>query len=578
MLAKSTSLPDLADGSAVTMQTFAQIAANDPVSQPAVAKKKSLLKRIASKFKSDKPVDVFSESPHNPPISAAASRASSTASALPTPAIRTNEEPSFRASRSGSEIPIRMASPRTLETVHEERQISSHATSLPHLLIDYYDCALATDGRLFQGALYICQAFLLFNAHHYGKLVARIQVDFDVLLACDRRYWQSAPNAIWLAMLAGNCLLVNFRDRERAVECILNTWAKRLGETIPSKSSRMLSLSGRQETAKDMLHRRASSATEGVTFRRGSVTSIIMMGLTYVDERNRAMHTRASLPCNCRRHYNHVVLDLKLATTPLALFRLLFGATSFMANFRESHSIRTLSCSDWVPDIASHRANDNIPSRRLLQTFPHPSYGTSRVVSRQHLIQRTPECITVDVSSAPSNLSDDFPINHAKSDYQVRLRWCFSKNDAEFNRCRALISMEVTSEQAMQSWTNSIEERVLSQHRTILGEDLAVLLMTRYPICKEEGEHKRLTFLKGAYVLLWDRMCKASLRRIFRLILLIAVGLFILALCLPRTAGQSKSRRVAGLRKTLFRQVSGLSSDLRAIRSRIHSFNHARLS
>lgn len=578
MLTAGSSLPGSVDEPAIIMQALSEVAASESAaSQSAVAKKRSLLKRIANKFKPDKPVDVFSESSLSPSISATTSRASSIASALPTPTISISEVASFRASRNGSIDPTRMASPQGLETLHEEQTAPSHATSPPHLLIDYYDCALVKDGRLLQGALYICQAFLLFNAHRYGRLVARIQVDFDVLLACDRRCWQSAPNAIWLAMLAGNCLLANFRDRERAVECIVNAWAKRLGATAPSKGSHMQSLSARQEAAKSVPRRRASSVTEGVIFRRSSAASITMDPATFADERDSssALPTRAPLSCNCRRHYDHVVLDLTLATTPLVLFRLLFDPTSFMANFRESHSIRMLSCSDWMPGITSHAASGNVPSRRLLQTFPHPSYGTYRIVSHQRLIQRTPECITVDVTSTPSNLADDFSVNNPKSDYQLRLRWCFSKNEAEFNRCRVLVSMEVTSERAMQSWTQSIEERVLGQYRSILGEDLAVLLTNKYPIDHKE-QQRRLALLRGAYVLLWDRLCKASLRQTLRLILLATLVLLGLAAYLPKSAVQTRNRRIAGLRRTLVKQVSGLSADLRAIRLRIHSFHRPR--
>ena len=220
--------------------------------------------------------------------------------------------------------PSRLVFP-DLSVVPEESQ---------NTLSDYFDAAMIHAKRPIQGVLYICNGYLLFNARQYDKIVARIQIDFEVLLAAEKRDWLGSPSAIWMAMLGGNLLLVNLRERDKCLESILQTWSRRLSSLHPltalaPKITRSLSL--------------------GAHFMRRDTITTVHMEPIY----RRGSKYGASLPCRCNAHLENSLIDMELQTNPIDLFKLIFEPSAFMSTFLESHGIRTLKTTEWI-EIEKH--------------------------------------------------------------------------------------------------------------------------------------------------------------------------------------------------------------------------------
>ena len=393
----------------ITMHDLSSISEGE---QATVKRRPSLIKRFRKQFQRD---DIFSVE-STPPVSRA-----STVSGRSVGWGGTDSSAVIASSR--------IVSP-DLSAVQEESLDT---------LNDYFDAAITHSGRLIQGVLYICNGYLLFNARQFDKIVARVQIDLEVLLAAEKRDWLGSPSAIWLAMLGGNVLLVNLRERDKCLEGILQTWSKRLSALHPltpivPKVTRSLSLGG-------------------APLRRDTISSVIVepvfpRGGTYA----------ASLPCRCNAHYANSLMDVELQANPIDLFRLLFGSSAFMSTFLESHEIRILKTTEWI-EI------ERYPTRRMVQTFPKTSeMSVDRLLIIQTLLVDSADLITVD-SVIRSGESEEV---------RGMLRWCMIKPPRTFNRTRLMLSMHIAS----------VDDNhpLGEQFRSLLGEDLRLLLRARFPI------------------------------------------------------------------------------------------------
>lgn len=415
MLGHTTSMPNLGqEDGLIRMQSLSNIEEEEPSTR--VKRRPSLIKRMKEQFQKD---DLFSVG-STPPVSRASTVSSRSVTWGP-------EKPEMLAT------PSRLVSP-DLSVVPEESQ---------NTLSDYFDATMIHAKRLIQGILYICNGYLLFNARQYDKIVARIQIDFEVLLAAEKQDWLGSPSAIWIAMLGGNLLLVNLRERDKCLESILQTWSRRLSSlhsltALRPKITRSFSL--------------------GEPFVRRDTFTTVHMEPTD----RRGSKYGASLPCRCNAHLENPLIDMELQANPVDLYKLIFEPSAFMSTFFESHGIRTLKTTKWI-EI------EKCSTRRIVQTFPRTTTDTSvdRLLTTQTLLVDSADLITVESLVQSSELGD----------LKVVFRWCMVKPPKTFNRVRLMLSMSAESEN---------NHHFKEQFETLFSEDLNLLLRARFPLDKEE--------------------------------------------------------------------------------------------
>ena len=336
---------------------------------------------------------------------------------------------------SGVTVSSRLVSPDLSDVLDESQDT----------LNDYFDAAIIHAKRLIQGVLYICNGYLLFNARQFNKIIARIQIDFEVLLAAEKRDWLGTPSAIWMAMLGGNILLVNLRERDRCLENILQTWSRRLSTLHPStaitpKVLRSLSLGPAPSSRRD--------------------SGVVVM---VEPEFPRSSKRGASLPCRCNAHYEYSLMDVELQANPVDLFKLLFESSAFMSTFFESHEIQTLKTTGWMEV-------EKCPTRRIVQMFPGiTDASVDRLLTIQKLLVNSADLMTIDSTIQSSALDDQ----------KVMLRWCMVKPPRTFNHTRLILSMTTDPQDG-----HHLKEQLSS----LFGEDSAIAFTSTISNFKRGGK------------------------------------------------------------------------------------------
>lgn len=113
----------------------------------------------------------------------------------------------------------------------------------PHFLLDSFDCAWWSKGGMLQGRLYLCHAFALFNARQYGRLVARLRIDYLAIESISRK---RHPNVTFLTdtiqvkllnQLEDVLIFCNFQKPQRAINALQEAFHQSCSLSMNSKKA-----------------------------------------------------------------------------------------------------------------------------------------------------------------------------------------------------------------------------------------------------------------------------------------------------------------------------------------------------